>query len=206
MKNIISILLLSIISLSAKARIYGEPIIGFSNFNGESTFSTTTFEHEYSAPMIGARVGYSFSPFILGFQYSQSSGIMDTTENNGFSSDEIKSTKMSLFFGIMFSSSKLWLNYYLSSKVEGVDDQASSGNQFISSSNEIDSGNGFGGGYGFYLTDSIQLNLEYKTITYDNYKTNGAISSSFSESKLSEYTLTLSIPFGDSRAVSSSVP
>ena len=182
--------------------IYLEPYLGMSNGTGDSKYtSTSDYSHKYSGPTYGAKLGWMFkkSRFYFGADSSQSSFVMDSEQSGAYASDEVTKKQMGIFVGKMISSFKLWGIYYLSGSIEGKDSEAVSGNQFISTKNEISDMSGFGAGLSFYIGSSFQLNLEYHSLTYDSLTTNGAKNTNFTESSFTEYLITLSLPLGDGK-------
>lgn len=155
-----------------------EPYLGF-RVSGDTNQGTT--DGSYNGALYGARLGYQFLGFMGGLDYSQSSYDIDYDGTTVDSKTD--SSNLGIFVG--YDAPLLvraWATYFLSNKLD-----------FSSSSTEY-SGSGYALGAGFTGLPFVSLNLEYRSISFDEFE-NSTISGALNPSSdASEIILSVSLP------------
>lgn len=196
-KNFLLLFFLSIFVFAgtAKAGILIEPYLGFSLAgSGDTTFGTSKYDHSYSTPTIGGRLGYSMLGFMGGIDYSMQSFDLESEVGSTTFKDGVSKNQLGIFVGYNLPILlRVWGTYYLSSKVEG--DDANTASNFIDSRYEFSDGGGYALGAGFTGLPFVSVNLEYRTIEYDKAELSGANITNYNEKMdLSEILLSVSLP------------
>lgn len=196
-KNFLLLFFLSIFVFagSARAGILIEPYLGFSLAgSGDTTLGTAKYDHSYSTPTIGGRLGYGMLGFMGGIDYSMQSFDLESEVGSTTYKDGVSKSQLGIFVGYNLPILlRVWGTYYLSSKVEG--DDANTTGQFIDSRYEYSDGGGYALGAGFTGLPFVSINLEYRTLEYDKAELSGANVTSYNEKMdLSEILLSVSLP------------
>jgi hypothetical protein len=157
------LLLVACFSLSANAGFLVEPYLGYKMGSGDRSTNPTT-DIDYSSPTFGARLGYQFLGLMAGVDYSLAS--FDLTQEQSGSSDTVNSMKQStfgLFVGYDFPILlRAWGAMYFDSNLEDDDSRNSNlGDEF--------GGDGYGLGVGFTGLPFVSINLEYRSLSYDDF-------------------------------------
>ena len=171
---------------SAQAGFLLEPYAGLSFGSGENSATIKT-EYDYNAPMLGARAGYQYLGLMFGLDYSM--GMDQKTAGSTVTADVSQST-LGLFVGYNLPVMlRAWAAYYLNTSLE-VEAGTSVGDEF--------NGKGYGLGVGFTGLPFVSLNLEYRMMTFDEYKDKSAGStatlSGASEIDFNQILLSVSLP------------
>lgn len=195
-KSFLLVLVLSFFALSnSQAGIHIEPYIGYSLAgSGDSTYGTTKYDHSYSSPTIGGRLGYGMLGFMAGLDYSMQSFDLKSEVGSTEYKDGVSKSQLGIFVGYNLPLLiRVWGTYFLSSKLEG--DDAVKANQLIDNRDEYSDGGGYALGVGFTGLPFVSINLEYRTLEYDKYELSGASVANYNEKlDLSEILLSVSLP------------
>lgn len=149
MKKILVAMMIMIAGFQANAGIMIEPYIGY-NLAGEFNNDDT------SGVNIGGRLGYSLPMLVsLGIDYNMGEYTHDVSGTDV----DVDHSKFGLFVAVDLPILlRAWATYYLNAKAE-------------QGANEYE-GSGFGLGVGFTMLPFVSLNLEYRSVNYDDF--NGA--------------------------------
>jgi len=195
-RNFILLFFLGFLVLSnVNAGVLVEPYLGYSLAgSGDSKFGATTYDHSYSSPTIGARLGYGMLGFMGGIDYSMQSFDLKSEFGSTEYKDGVSKNQLGLFVGYDFPILlRVWGTYFLSSSVDGGDPTAA--NRFIDDREEFSGGGGYALGVGFSGLPFVSINLEYRTLEYDKYELNGVTASNYNEKlNLNEVLLSVSLP------------
>lgn len=158
-----------------------------------------------SGTISGVRLGVDFRGFFLGVEYALGSYETESSRPDFFSvdvedhSDEWKGTHLGLFVGHKFPLSlRIWGTYYVSSKLE---DQDPTTGIFGGGSvtNLTYSGTGFALGLALTSLPLLNLNLEWRTFSYDEVEitsSNGASTDAFTgASKRNTEAISIGVSF-----------
>lgn len=190
--------LLCLLSLNSFGKIYAEPYLGFSSGSGESQY-TSIYNHEYSGRLIGLRAGWlSSNNLFYSLDYSLNNFILDTEQNGSYADDDVSRSQFGLLIGKSFNSFKLWATYFFLADLTG-NDSASSGSQFISSSDKIEDGSGLAIGGSIFIWGRTQLCIELRSLSFDSATSSGGNVVTYNSTDLTEYVVSLSFPFGVGR-------
>lgn len=157
-KSLLVLLTLTIFSSSAMAGWYVEPYLGYA-LGGKNENASSSVD--YSAPVFGGRLGYSF----LGVAVGAEGSLMSTEwEATGGATTDYKYTNLGVFFSYTAPILlRVWGTYHLSSSAENTDDASSSkGSKFT--------GGGYSVGAGFTGLPFVVLNLEYRVLKHDEFE------------------------------------
>ncbi|MCF8058531.1 MAG: hypothetical protein K9K67_04490 [Bacteriovoracaceae bacterium] len=192
---ILFFLSLFVFSSNTKAGVLIEPYLGFSLAgSGDTTFGTNKYEHSYSSPTIGGRLGYGMLGFMGGIDYSMQTFDLESERGSTTNKDGVKKSQLGIFVGYNLPILlRVWGTYFLSSSLEGDDPQTAS--NLIDSRYEYSSGSGYALGAGFTGLPFVSVNLEYRTLEYDKLEVSGTALSTYNEkTDLSEIMLSVSLP------------
>ncbi len=144
----------------ANAGFLIEPYTGYRVGSLETTLSGEKYDYGLKGANIGARVGYTFLTFMAGIDYNIGSVDGDVDQAPaGTPNEEYDTANFGLFAGVQLPILlRGWATYYLNSTYEEAD------------GDEL-SGSGFGLGVGFTGLPFVSLNLEYRSLTFDEYST-----------------------------------
>lgn len=168
------------LSASASSGVLVEPYLGF-RVSGD-TEQGTNIEGSYNGALYGARLGYQFLGFMGGLDYSLSNYEIDYDRPSGTSA-KTDSSNLGIFVG--YDAPLLvraWATYFLSNKLD-----------FESSTTEY-SGSGYALGAGFTGLPFVSLNLEYRSLSYDEFDTSTTSGRLNPENDVSEIILSVSLP------------
>ncbi len=186
---------LFVFSNQARAGLLIEPYLGFSLAgSGDSTFGTTTYDHSYSSPTVGGRLGYGMLGFMAGIDYSMQSFDLKSEVGSTTYEDGVSKNQLGLFVGYELPILlRVWGTYFLSGKIDGDDAQAAG--TLFDSRYEFSDGGGYALGAGFTGLPFVSINLEYRTLEYDKGELSGANITNYNEKlNLSEVMLSVSLP------------
>ncbi len=176
------VLSLFIFSEQAHSGVLVEPYLGYQFGSGDRNNN----DYSYNSPQLGGRFGYQFLGFMGGLDYSMSSFDLETTNTvtNATSKTDYSQNQLGLFAGynlpIML---RAWATYFISAKLE--DD--------IAPITEY-SGGGYALGVGFTGLPFISLNVEYRSMSYDEQETSGVTSAVSPSLDFSEVFFSVSLP------------
>lgn len=165
MKKILCLFLILSAS-SAQAGFLIEPYLGYSIGSGENSASVKT-EYDQNSPFLGARLGYQTLGLMFGIDYTMGSESDFETKSGTttFKQDADQST-FGLFVGYNLPVMlRAWAAYYMSTSIE-IQSGASIGDEY--------NGSGYGLGVGFTGLPFVSLNLEYRMMTFDEFKDNSS--------------------------------
>lgn len=170
---------------SANAGVLLEPYLGYKIASGDRAITTAT-EYSFNTPTIGGRVGYQFLGFMAGLDYSMSTGSFGLETKTLTTTTEVNNDQdqFGLFVGynlpILF---RVWGTYFLSSNLEQAD-------------GDENKGSGFALGAGFTGLPFVSLNLEIRSISYDEFydKSAGTTTTLNPTSDYTEVLLSVSMP------------
>lgn len=169
-----------------------EPHIGYNvSSSGESTFAGVKTDYEYSGPQFGLRAGGQYLGFMAGLDYTFATADIESKESGVTYKDEFNKKELGVFVGynlpILF---RAWAGYYFDAKARDNDNSGSSvsGSEYSGSATEL--------GVGFTGLPFLSLNLMYRMINYDEFKSGGVTTklSGDSEVSISEIVLGVSLP------------
>ncbi len=192
---ILFFLSLFVFSGNTRAGILIEPYLGFSFAGtGDTTIGTNKYDHSYSSPTIGGRLGYGMLGFMAGLDYSMQTFDLESEIGSTTYKDGVKKNQLGIFVGYNLPILlRVWGTYYLSGNVDGDDPSAS--NTLLDSRYEFSDGGGFALGAGFTGLPFVSINLEYRNLEYDKLEFNGATLGTYNEKlNLSEILLSVSLP------------
>lgn len=179
--QLIILILAFLIVKPVQAGLLIEPLVGYSfgSFEGEDLD-----QEDISGASYGGRLGYQKLGFQLGLDYLKSSFNVDNKDYSSFDTSEIGG-----FIGFEFPVFlRVYAGYIFSATGETTFDNGSSKNKI-----EFQSGSGSKFGLGFTGLPFIDINLEYRKGTFDEYKTQGIKVKDATD--YSVYMLSLSFPF-----------
>jgi len=218
-KFFLGLFALMMFSNTALAGFLIDPYLGF-RFNGkieEEANAGDLDEFSYSGIAYGARLGYNYLGLMMGMEYGLASGEVEQDTDPGSVVLSGKGTKVDGSFtniGVYVGYDmpllmRFWATYYFKAKME-IEGEANNNNDLNPGANFTDTynGSGFGLGVGYTGLPFLSINLEYKTVTYDEIEagdpTIGTVSlpagttspfGAAGEGKASEILLSVSIPF-----------
>lgn len=181
----------------AKAGILIEPYLGYSFAgSGDMTLGDDKVESDFSSVTMGGRLGYQTLGVMFGLDYSFQSFDMTSTTNGNEVEDGTKKNQLGVFVGYDFPILlRAWATYYVNATMEGRD-AAAANNQIYDNTDSFENGSGYALGVGFTGFPFLSINLEYRTIEYDQYEISGNSVSNYNEKlDLSEILLSVSVPF-----------
>lgn len=186
--------ILAFIANSAIAGILIEPYLGYSiNGKGDVSALSNNYSSEYSSLTYGGRLGYSYLGLMGGIDYSLQNPEIETVSGGTTYKDEVKKNQLGFFVGYKFPVMfKAWATYFLNAEFKGTQ---SSGSHFIENIDKFEDGSGYALGIGYTGLPFISLNLEYRTIEYDKWKSDGADVTTAEKMNLNEFLISLSAPF-----------
>lgn len=205
--------LLALLSVnSVHAEFLVEPYVGFLRGEGEKTVAfndgsgSLKMDSEYFGPSYGARLGYETMGLIVGLDYSSSSYEVEAkarTSNATWNSNTIGTEKYDVddaYLGIFVSYQapvlfRLWGTYFLAVERKLTSDSNGTG---IFKRNDKMEGTGFAIGIGYTAMPFVSINLEYRTIDFEQ-NTGGVDTTSPTGRKYdstdSQMLLSVSLPF-----------
>jgi hypothetical protein len=182
MKILTAILSLFVLHL-AHAALLVEPVVGY-NFAVKSKINSTSNPDSSGGSGVGygGRLGYQNFGFQLGLDYLASSTDMDEKD---LYDDNFDSSEWGAFVGFEFPAFlRVYAGYIFSATAES---KTSSGDKW-----EFSKGSGYKVGIGFTTIPFIDVNLEYRAISYDENEALGATSKDALD--FSAVMLSLSVP------------
>lgn len=192
-RNFLFVILLFVTN-SAFAGFLIEPYLGYSlNGKGDVSALSTNYSSEYSSLTYGGRIGYSYLGLMAGIDYSLQNPELESSASGTTYKDEIKKNQLGLFVGYKFPIMlRAWATYFLNAEFKGTQ---SSGTHFIENIDKFEDGSGYALGVGYTGLPFLSINLEYRAIEYDKWKSDGADVTSVTEKmNLNEILLSLSVP------------
>ena len=166
-----------IFSSTAQAGLMFEPYLGYS-FNG--SIGESSDDTDYNGLTYGARLGYQSLGLMFGADFSAQSLSVDN--DNGADADFDKN-QIGIFVGynapILF---RFWATYFFTGSLE-----------FDGANQELTSGSGFALGAGYTGLPFVSLNLEYRTVNYDEVEFASMTQNADTDAK--EILFSVSLPF-----------
>lgn len=167
----------------ASAGLLIEPVVGYNMGNFDSDTAGVDKE-KFSGPSYGGRLGYQNFGFQLGLDYLASNLNVD---DNSYSS--LKTSEWAGFVGFEFPILlRVYAGYIFSANGDTKYD-AGAGKQKIS----LEGGSGTKLGVGFTILPFLDINVEYRKVSFDDYKFAG--SKVNDKSGYDTVMLGLSLPF-----------
>lgn len=150
----------------ASAGLLVEPVVGY-NMGHFDTDTPGVDKEKFTGPSIGGRLGYQNFGFQLGLDYLGTGLSIDDNDYKDF-----KSNEWAGFVGFEFPILlRVYAGYIFSSNTSGkYDAGAGLGKQKI----ELNGGSGTKLGVGFTILPFLDINVEYRKVTYDDYKFAGS--------------------------------
>lgn|GEM_PF-343640 len=147
----------------ARAGLYVEPYLGYSVNSAEQTSSSTDFS--YDSPYFGGRLGGSFMMLNLGLDYMmrpEHDVKYDAPASLAGTKEKHDGKYLGAFIGVDFPVLvRAYASYYFDATLEDKD-----GSDVADELN----GKGYMLGLGFTGLPFVSLNLEYRALTFDEYK------------------------------------
>lgn len=174
---------------SAHAALLLEPVLGY-NVSSKVTIEgdITNREESYSGGGMayGGRIGYQNLGFQLGLDYLNSSVDLD---DNDFDSN-FKSSEWGAFVGFEFPILlRVYAGYIFSATAESKITNGLGGYNAV----DFNSGTGAKAGVGFTLLPFLDVNFEYRRLTYEDFKAGGQKFER--ETDANYFMLGISLPF-----------
>lgn len=170
--------LICLVSAQSQAALLLEPLVGYSvgKFNTEVNPGSVDDDESLSGISYGGRVGYQNLGFQLGLDYLASNLAVDD--------DDLKTSELGAFVGFEFPILvRVYAGYVFSGKGNY---EVKNGGEF-----EFEGATGPKIGVGFTLLPFLDVNLEYRRISYDTYDLPvGSLDADYSATMLS-----FSLPF-----------
>lgn len=160
---------------NAMAGVHLEPYLGYGFGSTEQTAAGIKVERSYSYPSLGARVGYGMLGLSAGLDYNMSLSAFDMTiDKPAGSTDDNKYARSNLGVFVAYEFPILlraFASFYFNSTLETDSDPSggTAGDQY--------NGSGFNLGVGFTGLPIVSLNLEFRSVSYDEYEDSSAGSS-----------------------------
>ncbi len=183
MKHFLSLFAFTVLFFAntARADILIEPVVGY-NFNAVADFEDGERYSGGTGPSFGGRLGYQNLGLQLGVDYLNSSLDMDDEDFD----KNIDTSEWAAFVGFKFPILlRVYAGYIFSATGETED---AANNEY-----EFSKGSGYKAGIGFTGLPFININLEYRTGTFDEIKIDGDESDSTADYQ--SIMLGLSLPF-----------
>lgn len=146
---------------TARADLLIEPVVGY-NFNAVADFEDGERYSGGTGPSYGGRLGYQNLGLQLGVDYLKSSLDMD---DNDFDKN-IEASEWGAFVGFKFPILLRVYAGYIFSATGDTEDSAN--NKY-----EFSKGSGYKAGIGFTGLPFVNINVEYRSGTFDEIKING---------------------------------
>jgi len=200
---IASLMAFALIS-QAQAGILIEPYLGyiFSADTKETGSGSGSFDYkyDYSGLNYGGRLGYSTFGLQVGLDYNMASYDYETSNSTTKLKDAYDFNAFGAFVGFKFPVLlRVWGTYYFNAELKDKD--SGSGGVYTPSGSKFN-GNGFGLGAGFTGLPFVNINLEYRSFTYDEGTTSAGVKLNLPDTtngvgkhSASEMILSLSVPF-----------
>jgi hypothetical protein len=182
-------LLITFTSFTANADVLIEPLVGYQLVSKMDVQKGDNYSGG-SGPAYGGRLGYQKMGFQVGLDYLNST--LDFSDKDF---KPLKSSEWGAFVGFEFPILfRVYAGYIFSATgTTKVRDQ-SSGSYYKT---DFNSGTGFKAGLGFTLLPFLDINLEYRRVTYDDWKfksSSGSVKMT-DDISVNAYMLSLSLPF-----------
>jgi hypothetical protein len=190
--TILALISLGIFSTQANAGFLIEPYLGYT-ISGEGEQLSSNTDLDWNGVEFGGRLGLTYLGLMAGVHYGMSSFEWEETNTvtNTVTKDDNKMTNIGAFVGFEFPLLiRVWGTYIFNSEVE--DDLGADIGDTLD-------GTGYGLGVGYTGLPFVSLNLEYRSLTYDeSTDVSTAITSQLtgnSEVTASTILLSISLPF-----------
>lgn len=203
-KLIIASLMVIGLTTQAHAGLLIEPYLGYI-FSGETTetgagASAFNYKYDYSGINYGGRLGYSTFGLQFGLDYNMASYDYETTNATTKLKDAYDFTAFGAFVGFKFPVFlRVWGTYFFNAELKDTD--SGTGGVYSPSGAKFE-GSGFGLGAGFTGLPFVNINLEYRSFTYDEGTTSDGTKITLPNTTYgvgkhdaSEMILSLSVPF-----------
>ncbi len=169
------------LSNTASASLLLEPHLGY-NISGTGDQGST--EYDYNGAQYGLRVGYQNLGVMVGFDYTKSSAELETKTAAATTKDDVSRNEFGIFAGynapILL---RAWAAYYFSNTMEFD----RTGTEYKGNTKEL--------GVGFTGLPFLSLNLMYRIVNFDEFKT-GAVEGNLNpDIDTKEIVLGVSLPF-----------
>lgn len=159
---------------ASHAAILVEPVVGFnlgarSNFDSYSDGSTTLASQEFSGGTglsYGGRFGYQNFGFQVGLDYLASSLDFDDKDMK----DDFNTTEWAAFVGFRFP---ILLRFYAGYIFSATADSKIVDGTGTTQDADFNGGSGFKAGLGWTVLPFVDLNLEYRNVAFDEWKSGG---------------------------------
>lgn len=169
----------------AKAGLLLEPVVGYSSISKFKIGVPDSSTEQGSGPSYGGRIGYQNLGFQLGLDFLRSSYEM---EDKDFK-DDLVSNEYAGFVGFEFPILfRVYVGYIFAANAET---KADDGLGTIEA-NKFTDGTGMKLGVGFTGLPFIDINLEYRKLTFGEYKAGGVKANV--DTDVNTYMISLSLP------------
>lgn len=178
------LLLCSFVTFNANAGIHLEPYLNVMDKSTASDDSAGSSDTDISGMSFGARIGYSFAGFWAGLDYETAGSKTGEDDSGDY---DITQTNTALAAGItIVPMVNVFAKYILKASLT----------QDSSAMTEMElTGSGIGIGVGFTVAPMVSLNLEYKTLTFDEFAQGSNSGDLTDEVKLTGFQVGISVPF-----------
>jgi hypothetical protein len=184
---------MTFVSAKSNAEILIEPFVG------QESSGSTEDNDKSTAIAYGARLGYSMLGLSFGVQYSMFDGDREEIDDAGVKKHDLTGSDLGLFVGYRFPMFiKVWATYFVASSVKiakfAIDPDDSGPATTLTGDLELE-GSGAELGIGFTFIPFVDLNIAYRSITYDDNKYTAASNADIEESDRDALVLSVSVPF-----------
>ena len=185
-KNLALFSVLFLTLTTAKAAVLIEPLIGYNLGTKVDIEDSKTYNG--SGMAYGGRLGYQNLGFQIGADYLKSNLNMD----HKYFKNDLSASEFGGFIGFKFPILlRVYAGYIFSGMAESKDYQNPL--TAVLQKAELKGGTGPKLGVGFTVLPFLDINLEYRQVTYDEFKLAGVKQTN--EVKMNSYLLSISLPF-----------
>ena len=194
-KTLLTPLLLLTLS-TANAGFLVEPWLGYNMATSGKGATEVGYnlEFEHSSPSIGAKIAYTRFNFEFGADLAHQSFSLETdNETEGVTvKDDFKRTDIYLYAGLKLPVlMKGWFKYLVSSSFKGGEGGGPSG---WPENTEFSKPSGFAIGIGYSAFPMVNLNAEFKKLSWGEYNAYGRTETFREDMSLSEILFSVSLP------------
>ncbi len=163
------VITLSALSGAAQAAFLIEPHLGYNiTSSGDSTEAGVKTEYDYSGAQYGLRAGGQYLGFMAGLDYTLSNPEIETKVGGFTFEDDFNKKELGVFVGYNLPILlRVWAGYYFDVTAKDDDSRGafSTGDELSGSAIEL--------GVGFTALPFLSLNVMYRNVTFDEFKSGG---------------------------------
>jgi len=180
----VTLILLTLFSVSARADLLLEPHLGFNvSGSGDTGSGTGLVKYSYSGLQMGARAGYQMLGFMTGLDYTRSSYTLEAKGVSSTTNSDLDRNEIGLFVGYNFPILlRAWGTYYFSNT-----STYSNGNEVSGNTTEL--------GVGFTGFPFLSINAMIRMASFDEFKSGSTTTSLSPKQDFTEVVVGVSIPF-----------